>query len=76
MSVEPLIEQIKDVFNIDRLPVRGLDKVSSMVLIVVLLYQLNGILQSSNGKTIASTEVHAWKLSTKDSKYCYYRIMP
>ena len=40
ISVEPLIEQIKDVFDIDPLPVRGFDKARSIVLISILLYQL------------------------------------
>ena len=40
ISVEPLIEHIKDVFDIDPLPVRGLDKAGSLVLLSVLLYQL------------------------------------
>ena len=40
ISVEPLIEHIKDVFAIDPLPVRGFDKVRSIVLISVLLYQV------------------------------------
>ncbi len=40
ISVEPLIEHIKDVFAIDPLPVRGLDKARSIVLICILLYQL------------------------------------
>ncbi len=40
VSVEPLIEQIKDIFDIDPLPVRGYYKVRSIVLLYVLLYQL------------------------------------
>ena len=40
ISVEPLIEQIKDIFDIDPLPVRGFDKARSIVLISILLYQL------------------------------------
>lgn len=40
ISVEPLMEQIKDVFDIDPLPVRGFDKARSIVLISILLYQL------------------------------------
>ena len=40
ISVEPLIEHMKDVFTIDPLPVRGFDKVRSIVLISILLYQL------------------------------------
>ena len=40
ISVEPLIEHIKDVFAIDPLPVRGFDKARSIVLISILLYQL------------------------------------
>ena len=39
-SVEPLIEQIKDVFCIDPLPVRGFDRASALVLLSVLLYQV------------------------------------
>lgn len=39
-SVEPLIEHIKDVFDIDPLPVRGFDKARSAVLLSVLLYQV------------------------------------
>jgi hypothetical protein len=39
-SIEPLIEQLKDVFGIDPLPVRGLAKTRSIVLLCVLLYQL------------------------------------
>ena len=40
ISVEPLIEHMKDVFAIDPLPVRGFDKARSIVLISILLYQL------------------------------------
>ena len=40
ISVEPLIEHMKDVFTIDPLPVRGFDKVRSIVLLSVLLYQV------------------------------------
>ncbi len=40
VSVEPLIEHIKDVFATDPLPVRGYDKPRSVVLLSVLLYQL------------------------------------
>jgi hypothetical protein len=39
-SVEPLFEQIKDVFGIDPLPVRGLARAKMFVLLSVLLYQL------------------------------------
>jgi hypothetical protein len=39
-SIEPLIEQLKDVFGIDPLPVRGLAKAESIVLLSVLLYQV------------------------------------
>ena len=39
-SIEPLIEHIKSVFRIDPLPVRGYDKVCSIVLLSVLLYQI------------------------------------
>jgi len=40
ISVEPLIEHIKDVFKIDPLPVKGYQKASAMVLLSVLLYQI------------------------------------
>ena len=39
-SIEPLIEHIKSVFRIDPVPVRGSDKVRSIVLMSVLLYQI------------------------------------
>jgi Transposase DDE domain len=40
ISVEPLIEHIKDVFKIDPLPVRGYQKAAGIVLLSVLLYQI------------------------------------
>jgi hypothetical protein len=40
ISVEPLIEHIKSVFRLDHLPARGFHKVSAIVLLSVLLYQL------------------------------------
>ena len=40
ISIEPLIEHIKSVFRIDPLPARGFHKVSAIVLLSVLLYQL------------------------------------
>ena len=39
-SIEPLIEHIKSVFRIDPVPVKGLDKVRSIVLLSVFLYQI------------------------------------
>ncbi len=39
-SVEPLFEQLKDVFGIDPLPVRGFDKARMFVLLSLLLYQV------------------------------------
>jgi len=39
-SVEPLIEQVKDIFPIDPLPVRGSVKAESIVLLSVFLYQV------------------------------------
>ncbi len=39
-SVEPLFEQIKDVFGIDPLPVRGFNATMSIALLSVLLYQV------------------------------------
>ena len=40
ISVEPLIEHIKDVFKIDPLPIRGYHKATGIVLLSVLLYQI------------------------------------
>ncbi|HET8687897.1 MAG TPA: transposase, partial [Methanosarcina sp.] len=40
ISVEPLIEHIKDVFKIDPLPVRGYQKGAAVVLLSVLIYQI------------------------------------
>ena len=40
VSIEPLIEQMKDVFTIDPLPVRGFYEARSIVLLSVLLYQV------------------------------------
>jgi hypothetical protein len=39
-SIEPLIEHIKSIFRIDPLPTRGYDKVSAIILLSVLLYQI------------------------------------
>lgn len=39
-SIEPLIGHIKSVFRIDQVPVRGYDKVRSIVLLSILLYQI------------------------------------
>ena len=51
-SVEPLIEQIKDVFSIDPLPVRGFDKASSIVLLSVLLYQVTVFYNHLSGRPL------------------------
>jgi len=40
ISIEPLIEHIKSVFRIDPVPTRGYDKVTTIVFLSVLLYQL------------------------------------
>jgi hypothetical protein len=40
ISIEPLIEHIKSIFKIDPVPVRGSDRVRSIVLLSVLLYQI------------------------------------
>jgi Transposase DDE domain len=40
ISIEPLIEHIKNVFKIDPLPVRGYKKAAGMTLLSVLLYQI------------------------------------
>jgi hypothetical protein len=40
ISVEPLIEHIKDVFKIDPLPIRGYQKAAGLVPLSVLIYQI------------------------------------
>jgi hypothetical protein len=40
ISVEPLIEHIKDIFKIDPLPIRGYQRAAGLVLLSVLLYQI------------------------------------
>ncbi len=40
VSIEPLFEIVKDIFNIRTLPVRGLENVKSFALVCVLVYQL------------------------------------
>ena len=39
-SIEPLIEHIKSVFRIDPLPIKGYDKVRSILSLSILLYQI------------------------------------
>jgi hypothetical protein len=39
-SIEPLIEYIKSIFRIDKVPVRVYDKVSVIALLSILLYQI------------------------------------
>src|SRR6476620_7115026 len=39
-SIEPLTEQIKDVFKIDPLSIRGYQKAAGIVLLSVLIYQI------------------------------------
>jgi len=56
ISIEPLIEHIKSVFRIDQLPARRFNKVSAIVLLSVLLYQImvyyNCKVGNSNPKSI------------------------
>ncbi len=56
ISIEPLIEHIKSIFRIDPLPVRGFHKVSAIILLSVLLYQItvyyNCKTDKSNPKSI------------------------
>ncbi|MBV9176526.1 MAG: hypothetical protein JO297_05765 [Nitrososphaeraceae archaeon] len=40
ISVEPLIEHIKDVFRIDPLPIRGYHKAAAIILLSILIYQI------------------------------------
>ena len=50
ISVEPLIEQIKDVFKIDPLSVRGYHKAAGIILLSVLLYQIVVYYNCNTGK--------------------------
>ena len=56
ISIEPLIEHIKSIFRIDPLSARGFNKVSAIVLLSVLLYQImvyyNRKVGNSNPKSI------------------------
>jgi len=52
ISVEPLIGQIKEVFGLDPLPVRGKDKVSALCLLCVLVYQLVVLLNRLEGRPL------------------------
>ena len=55
-SIEPLIEHINSIFRIDPLPTRGYYKVSAIILISILLYQIlvyyNCKLQKDNPRAI------------------------
>jgi len=55
-SIEPLIEHIKSIFRIDPSPTRGYDKVSAIILLSVMLYQIlvyhNCKLQKDNPRAI------------------------
>ena len=52
ISVEPLINQIKEVFGLDPLPLRGKDKVSALCLLCVLVYQLVVLLNHLEGRPL------------------------
>ena len=56
VSIEPLIEHVKSVFRINSLPTRGFHKVSAIVLLSVLFYQImvyyNCKTQKTNPKSI------------------------
>jgi hypothetical protein len=51
ISIEPLIEQIKSVFRIDPLPVRGYQSSKAIVLLSVLLYQIIVYYNCKKGKS-------------------------
>ncbi len=62
ISIEPLLEHIKSVFRIDPLPARGFHKVSAIVILSVLLYQL---IEYYNCKTEIKSKInkiYAWYL--------------
>ena len=64
ISVEPLIEHIKDVFKMDPLPIRGYQKAAAIVLLSVLTYQIMVYYncKTGNKQTTKSDKTHARKL--------------
>ncbi len=56
VSIEPLFEYLKDIFDIRVLPVKGSDNVKSFVLICVLVYPLtvyyNGVVGAENPRIV------------------------
>lgn len=52
VTVEPLIGQIKDIFKLDPLPVRGLERASAIYLLCVLAYQLVVYLNHLEGRPL------------------------
>ena len=63
ISVEPLIEHIKDVFKIDPLLVTGYQKAAAIVLLSVLIYQIMVYYNCITGnKTTKSDKTHAREL--------------
>lgn len=52
VTVEPLIGQIKDVFSLDPLPVKGLERASALYLLCVLVYQLVVYLNHLEGRPL------------------------
>ena len=64
ISVEPLIEHIKEVFRIDPLPVRRHQQAAAIVLLSVLIYQIMVYYncKTGNKQTTKSDNTHARKL--------------
>ena len=52
VTVEPLIGQIKEVFGLDPLPMRGLERASALYLICILVYQLVVYLNHLQGRPL------------------------
>ena len=67
ISVEPLIEHIKEVFRIDPLPVRRHQQAAAIVLLSVLIYQIMVYYncKTGNKQTTKSDKTHARKLITQ-----------
>jgi hypothetical protein len=62
ISVEQLIEHIKDVFDIDPLPIRRYQKATGIVLLSVLLYQIIVSQLQDTQRTSKSNQTHVRKL--------------
>ena len=79
ISVEPLIEHIKDVFKIDPLTVRGYQKAAGLVLLSVLIYQIIVYYNCKTRKEHPKAIKHmlgSYSKTTKLTRKLHDQIMP